>query len=243
MRICFYTATVCCYWAVNVTFALAQPSLMNQKTDHSSENGEPTEARLEVKKAAKELIATPARGGHVKPELIQEPAYDCSSPSVDQVIQAALKHADLEVNKAVKWERNVRWAALLPQFSARVNHSASQGALLSEYLEHPDKINLNSYFSWRWEVRATWDLSRLVFDSREMSIAARGQQLAAAKQKMLEKVGELYFERCHLLLMGRTGEEDQEAGQPLRQQLRLRQLTAMLNVMTGGLFSYKDFQQ
>jgi len=169
--------------------------------------------------------------GAARRGLGQTRPHRCGPP-VEQLVTAALERAGLERGQERSWRTRLGWSALLPRVSGRLGESRYAGENLGSTVEGQSQ---NSYLAFRWEIRATWDLAQLVFDPRELRVAARAGQNAARRQQLLEHVVRLYFERCHLLLKEGTPGAGPE--QSLRQDLEVQRLTALLDGLTGGLFS------
>jgi hypothetical protein len=173
------------------------------------------------------LVAIGARGQ-------AQPRPRRCGPPVERVVSAALERAGLERQQERSWRTRLGWSALLPRFSGRLGESRYAGEVLDSR-SALEAQSLNSYLAFRWEIRATWDLAHLVFDPRELRVAARVGQNAARRQQLLEHVVRLYFERCHLLLT--KGMPTDGPDQASRQDLEVQRLTALLDGLTGGLFS------
>ena len=114
----------------------------------------------------------------------------------------------------------------------RLTRNISQGEYWDLGPRQPAQ-DLNRYLATRWEVRATWDLSRLVFDRRELTVSSRTSQLADQRRRLVQQVIRLYYERCSLIDM------QLRSAEPLghSQRIRMLQLTASLDALTGGLYS------
>lgn len=85
-------------------------------------------------------------------------------------------------------------------------------------------------------VRATWRLSDLVMSSEEIRVINEAQDVVKLRDKVLEEVTRLYFERRRLqvdMLLGSSGDLKKRVGD----ELRLAELTAQIDAFTGGRFS------
>jgi hypothetical protein len=169
------------------------------------------------------------------PAAAQPPAM----PKVEQVIAAALAVAGQPRDAGRSWRRRLAWAALLPRLSARIGQTVSDGELLDLRADAPSRLGLSGYLSLRWEVRASWDLSRLLFDGRELRISSRSSQLERERSALVERVVQLYFERLRLILLA----ESPEPAVALERRIALQRVTALLDAMTGGLLSACEERQ
>ena len=85
-------------------------------------------------------------------------------------------------------------------------------------------------------VRGQWDLSELVMSSDRIRIINESQDAVKMRDKLLSQVTRLYFDRrrhqVEMLLNPRPSLEGQ-----VEDELRLLELTASIDAMTGGQFS------
>ena len=51
---------------------------------------------------------------------------------------------------------------------------------------------------WRFDVEATWQLDRLVFDRNELRASREAQRLAGHREELLTRVAQLYYARRRL---------------------------------------------
>jgi hypothetical protein len=155
-------------------------------------------------------------------------------PPVEQVVAAALERAGLDGSQERSWRTRLGWSALLPRVTGVVGESHASGEVVDPRYALSSS-SIKNYLAQQWQVRATWDLSRLVFDTRELRVAGRARRTAIQRRTLLEHVVRLYFDRCRLLLS--EGMIAATPEQKLQQDLELRRLTALLDGLCGGLFS------
>lgn len=160
-------------------------------------------------------------------------------PKVEQVIAAALAAAGQRRDPGRGWRRRLAWSAVLPKLSARIGQTLSDGEILDLRADAPSRLGLSGYLSLRWEVRASWDLSRLLFDGRELRISSRSSQLERERSELVERVVQLYFERLRLILLA----ESPEPAVALERRIALQRVTALLDALTGGLLSACEERQ
>ncbi len=89
-----------------------------------------------------------------------------------------------------------------------------------------------------WRVDAQWSLSRLVYDPDQLAVAKRADDLRRRTDDAVDLATRLYFERRRLQLawLAARGTADGTDPAALRRWTTIAELTARLNVMTGGLF-------
>jgi hypothetical protein len=150
-------------------------------------------------------------------------------PSVRQLQRAAARVADVNPDRVRSWLRRASKAALLP--SLRVTMGRGYGELVRDTTGEPI---YTSNDNWRFEMQATWQLDRLVFDRNELRVSREAQRVGARREELLTRVAQLYFARRRLQL--------EEAAQPdgpgaAERTLDIEELTAVLDGLTDGALS------
>ena len=163
-------------------------------------------------------------------------AGEYRQPAVEEVVAAAREQAGRIRGRAVSWRRRLGWSAVLPKLTTRVTRSLGwkEGWDLGPRQSGQD---LDHYLSLRWEVRATWDLSRLVFDQRVVGVSRRASKLGQERRKLAGRVIQLYYERCGLIHLLRDTGTTLEQSVRRKGLTRLLEVTALLNSLTGGVLS------
>ena len=80
----------------------------------------------------------------------------------------------------------------------------------------------------RYEARATWDLSKLVFSSEELAAQTQALHMAELRRDIEATVNRLYFERRAL---------ERSAGVEGRRGLRANEIEAELDALSAGSFA------
>ena len=87
-----------------------------------------------------------------------------------------------------------------------------------------------------WNVNFSWDLSDLVYNSDQTSIDTRSKLMVELRNDILSEATRIYFERRKLQLEMMSLEQD-VSRDGLDKKLRLMELTALLDRLTGGRFT------
>lgn len=189
----------------------------------------------------------PTRARRIPPGLIERYRRTIADePSQAQTVTAALKRANLYRPDLVDYRQGGRWGALLPKVSAvwarqalDVDNARRQILDTNRMLPELQSDRGGARENWGWAVFAKWDLSRLVFSRSEAPIARIGRTNRYAEWSVRSTVINTFQERRRLLYESFVD----ESGDPrtrLMRDLRIAELTAHLDVLTGGLFDQRD---
>jgi hypothetical protein len=88
----------------------------------------------------------------------------------------------------------------------------------------------------RYELRATWDLSRIVFNPDEMAASAQALRMADVHREIESLVIQLFFERRRLKAEALASDASDRAS-GFRLDLRVQEIEAELDALTGGAFA------
>jgi len=171
---------------------------------------------------------TPRQG--IEAALAQLPG-----PSIEEVHEAAIKRAAIAPEAARRWLKRARAAAALPTLQSEFDHKSDQGWKLAQEAGVADELRQDLGAGRQFRVRATWSLDRLIFSPEEVRAARAMLDAGIAREQLLIRVTQLYFERAQLLIE-RDLEPPESAAEALAQEIRLRELEALLSGLTGLRF-------
>ena len=182
------------------------------------------------------LLAPPAPAPVPDPALLARALAGLPTrPSVAEVQEAALLRATLSPRTAQRWLRRARAAAVLPEVTAEYSLRSDQGWQLDQAAGDGDELSHDLGAGRAVQVRASWDLGRLIFNPDELRAARAVLDLADVRERLLVRVTQLYFERQQLLLEiaslpARDGHE------AIGRHVRLAEVEAVLTGITGLRF-------
>jgi hypothetical protein len=194
----------------------------------------------ESRPAPAEGATTRGRERRIDPALWR--ALAAADPPIDALRAAATALALAEPDRAHSMVLRARLAGWLPEVRARVDRrfarsesidlgSASAGPLAP--------VGIDSNNDVRYELRATWDLSRMVFNPDEIGAQFQALRTGDARREIESLVIRLYFDRRRL--KAEMAAADAIAtGMPLssvRLELRVAEIEAELDALTGGAFT------
>jgi hypothetical protein len=192
--------------------------------------------------------APPARaaadgGRRVSPALLH--ALFAADPPVDALRAAASALALTEPDRARSLVTRARLAGWLPELRGRVDRrfARAESVDLGTSAAALAPVGIDSDNDVRYELRATWDLSKFVFNPDEIGAHFQALRTADARREIESLVIRLYFERRRLkaeLTAADASTMPPSSGMPLsgvRMELRVEEIEAELDALTGGTFT------
>lgn len=167
--------------------------------------------------------------GIVPPPRAQE-------PTIHDVQVAAIRYAEVMPEKIRNWRARAAWRAWVPRFTLSVDRDtnttigSSSSSGKTTFTVGPDDRSVSFGYGF------TWDLANLIWNPDQTSIDVRSRLMVQLRNDVLDEVTRVYFERRRLQV--------EEAMAPVHEpslraerQLRIEELTAQLDALTGGDFS------
>jgi hypothetical protein len=184
--------------------------------------------------AAPEERGGRAASPHRFPAALDRPARAPAARSLSALVEAAWAHADLRMPRRRAWIRRVRAATLLPEVSAGYDHRRGRGWDHHLQLDAPDELDTDGSLTQTFRVRATWDLSRLVYSNDELRVTQTTLDIQSRRATLRSEVQALFERRqAQIAAWTLTAPHD-----PHRADLEteIRQLTQALEVLCGVEF-------
>jgi len=178
--------------------------------------------------------------------------YSRDEPDINDVQQAAIKYAEVEPEKIIKWRKQAAKRALLPEVTVGMDRDKNKtiskniwgiyssygtnGNVTAPgryYIGPDDETNYNNE---NWGVSLTWDLGDLIWNDDQANIDVRSKLMVQLRDDILDEVTKLYFERLRVKMeLDNLSIEDRK--KRFEKELKMQELTAMLDALTGGYFS------
>ena len=155
-------------------------------------------------------------------------------PNISDVQEAAIRYAEVHPGKIKEWRDSARKKALLPNVSVGLDRYVTDywhwdaGANPDVLQKGKDTVS--------WDVTMTWDMGELIWKNDQTSIDTRSKLMVELRDDIMNEVTRTYFERRRIqieLLI--SPPQDLKLG--LEKELRLQELTADIDALTGGYFS------
>lgn len=155
-------------------------------------------------------------------------------PALVEVRAAALRAAGLDGRAERRLARRARRAGSLPQLSLRASLGAGNDRDLSHSSTGSERLDIGSDRDVDLELKATWQLDRLIFDDVELRILQSRQRTFRARVQLLSQVTSVYYQRRKLQLAPPAASDIDKSA---LHALALAELTGQLDALTAGYFS------
>lgn len=146
------------------------------------------------------LVATPALAQTNDDDALVTRTTAATEPPVDTICRAAAALALAEPERARGYINRARAAGWLPEFRFRIfrRFARTEGLTLDDTAT-TTPVDVSGVDDVRYEWRATWDLSRMVFNPDELQAHAEALRMSDVRRDIQSLVIRLYFERRRLL--------------------------------------------
>ena len=159
-------------------------------------------------------------------------------PTVSDVQAAALRFFKIHPSLVAGFRRGATWKALMPDLEVTFN--AERG---TNNRELDDIIYAQTNFPWKeleatkrsgytLGIRAHWSLDRLIFNAEILDVTS----IVGIQEGLLREITSLYFTRRRLMTIMSLN-PPQDPGEKITESIRLGEILANLDALTGGYFS------
>jgi hypothetical protein len=163
-------------------------------------------------------------------------------PTLQELERAALRVADADAAETRRWHRTPRLSAMLPTLKLTSDYDIGRDEALDRYQDEPDRWGADTDRAMGFQASCQWHLNELVFNADEVKVYNALADRAARREGILNLLIGYYFERRRLQLEGLLLPPG-DIGEALDREMRIRQLTASIDALTGGLLSSKITQE
>jgi hypothetical protein len=157
-------------------------------------------------------------------------------PTIEEIRESAIEYASVHPNMIEKWRRAAANKAWLPSVS--FDYDKGKDWQVSDYCSSGvcSDDDITEGKDSEWSVSLSWDLSDIVWNSSQTSIEIRSNAMVKLRDDILNEVTRLYFERRRLQLEMVTI-PPQDVNEAIEKELRLQELTANIDALTGSYLS------
>jgi hypothetical protein len=164
--------------------------------------------------------------------------YLKNEPSIKEVQEAAIRYAEVEPGKIQEWRKLAAKKAWMPQVSVGFNRDTTDFLHWESgsTTKTDDDTLRKGKDTIDWDISLSWDLGELIWNDDQTSIDVRSRLMVELRDDILDEVTKLYFERVRVKMeIDNLSIEDRK--KRAEKELRLQELTANLDGLTGGYFS------
>jgi len=157
-------------------------------------------------------------------------------PSVEQVQSAALRFFQVHTAQIRAYLRDAALKALIPDLEVGLNAERGHNdrrlidALYEKVFRFKEDEN-NNHTTYSLNLRAHWALDRLLFNAEVLDVTS----LVGVQEGLLREITSLYFTRRRLMTF-LTLSPPQDPGEKITESIRLDEITANINALTGGYY-------
>lgn len=167
-------------------------------------------------------------------------------PDIRKVQEVAIEYAEVHPDKIKAWRKQASKRALLPRLTLGMNQDKDRTISSSIWGTYGSNSSPGKYFvgpddetrynNKNWSVSLTWELGDLIWNNDQTLIDVRSKLMAELRGNILDEVTRIYFERLRLKMeLDSLRIEDRK--KRFEKELRLKELAASLDALTGGYFS------
>lgn len=148
-------------------------------------------------------------------------------PSFREIQEASLFYNEVHPDKINKWRQGLKYRALFPEVSLDFDKTITT-ALGASY----DRVQIGPQ---DWGINLKWDVGDLLWNSYQDDVDTRARLNTQLRLDILDEINRVYFERVRLKReLSKNNLTEEEL---FKKQLRLLELTAIIDGYTGGYFS------
>ncbi len=157
-------------------------------------------------------------------------------PTIAEVQAMAVRYAETDPEKIARWRRAAATQALLPTVSVGFDHNKTISDQYDEGTFPKFQLVPTRDLDRNWDVSVSWDLGELIWNDDQLSIDSRSKLTTELREELLDEVTRFYFERRRLQVeVALEPLEDPKLA--FEKELRIQELTAQLDALTGRGFS------
>jgi hypothetical protein len=162
-------------------------------------------------------------------------------PTINQVQQAALTYFMMHPEQLGSLKSRAGWSNLLPKVQAEVEKDLGDTSKsLTSFNDESNPTDISATQQkdddLKLRVRGDWALNELVYSPDELAVLKESRLTAKEREKLTQTVTRTYFERRRAQIDLLTSPPGDAKGRALA-ELKVAELTAELDSLTGGAFS------
>jgi len=160
-------------------------------------------------------------------------------PSITEIQKTAIRYAEVHPEKIEEWRKAASSKAWLPDLTVGYDRDRDWQNSTYFYSTATEKYKADDITRGKdsgWSVSVTWELGDLIWNDDQTSIDTRSRLMVQLRDDVLNEVTRLYFERRRLQLELFLS-PPKEIKEQIEKELRLQELTADIDALTGFYLS------
>lgn len=176
----------------------------------------------------------------VRPSIVAASPLDQfgNEPSVREVQEAAMQYALVADDVLNGYQRSAKWTKLLPRTRVRYRQDVDDDTTVSINETGERDLSLDDNENTNYEMQLEWRLDEMLMGPTRVQAIRETSRLVQLRDDILDEVTKVYFDRRRVqvdITMNPPGDPKTRAAK----ELRLEELTANLDALTGGWFSQR----
>jgi len=159
-----------------------------------------------------------------------------NEPTINETMTMAIDYAEVCPEKIQQWRRQVKFKGLLPKVNLGIDRGWSDTYEIYTSSKDAYLFNGPQDRTEGWDINLSWDLSDLVWSNAQTTIDIRSKLMVQLRDDIVDEVNRAYFERRRLQIALLT-DPPRALPEILKKRLRIQELTATLDGLTGSCFS------
>jgi len=165
-------------------------------------------------------------------------SYFDHEPPIQELIDVAMRYAEVHPEKISQWRRRVKQSSWLPDMSIAYDRNTDGVVELDRGGTNDPDIFINGpeETDTDWSVDFTWDLSDVLWNDDQLSIDNRSKLMVQLREDILNQLIHLYYARRRLQVSGLMSPAT-DIAQLANHELQIAEYTAGIDALTGGYFT------
>ncbi|MBN2340859.1 MAG: hypothetical protein JXX29_17555 [Deltaproteobacteria bacterium] len=159
-----------------------------------------------------------------------------NEPSLNMLIASALRYAEAGGGRSDRWAVAVRRSPVLPTLKISVGYDLERDESLDRTQDDPDRWGADADNDFGIQATAQWELADLIYHPDELKVYQTLSHRAERREEIIALIIGYYFERQRLQLT-LTLRPPATIEETVEQTFRLKELTALIDALTGGTLS------
>lgn len=161
-----------------------------------------------------------------------------NEPSVREVQEAAMRYALVSDNVLNGYQSSAKWTKLLPRTRVRYREDVDDDTTVSVNEVGERDLSLDDNQNTNYEMQLEWRFDEMLMGPTRIQAIRETSRLVQLRDDILDEATKVYFDRRRVqvdLAMNPPG----DAKGRVAKDLRMEELTANLDALTGGWFSQR----